>query len=244
MAFLEKTKRGLDWLQHGYLIVQLLSSGAVASAVKAMLVTYTHVPHVWITPLWLLTSAAMMTLLVFVGNRLQKRPEQMQINSASQTAAGSLAAPPKVPVFDAQAFFHQSYSGQLQAEVEANCRAIIQNQPPDEREAFIVKLLATGVLNFTYYTVWLVIFRSQVLALMELNQRLLRREEIKQFYDAAVKTSPAVYEHYTFDQWLDYLRSQSLMLEHPGHTFEITVRGKDFLKYMVHFSYTADQRFN
>jgi hypothetical protein len=80
------------------------------------------------------------------------------------------------------------------------------------------------------------------LALTELNHRVLRREQIKTYYDEGAQRSPGLYANYSFDQWLEYLPSQILIGEHPGQTFEITVRGKDFLKYMVHFGYTAEGR--
>jgi len=73
MAFWEKTKRWLDWLQHGYMLVQILGSGAVATGLKAMLLTYTHIPPIWITPIWLGASAVVFALFVYVGNRYQRR---------------------------------------------------------------------------------------------------------------------------------------------------------------------------
>jgi hypothetical protein len=82
------------------------------------------------------------------------------------------------------------------------------------------------------------------LALTELNQKILRREQLQPYYDKAAQASPAVYANYPFDEWLNYMKSQLLILEHPGQTFEITVRGKDFLKYMLHFGYSAENRKN
>ena len=143
---------------------------------------------------------------------------------------------------DINKFFHVAYSGQLQTETEGNIRAMIHSQAPDEREQFIVRFIATGLINAIYDHIWLTLYRSQLLVLAELNKSLLRREQIKVYYDEAVRKSPEFYEEYSFDQWLDYLRSQLLLLEHPGQTFEITVRGKDFLKYMVHNGYNADSR--
>jgi hypothetical protein len=165
--------------------------------------------------------------------------------SAGAAQAGASALTPPIPSpIDVDAFFRQSYSGQLQTETEGNVRAMIRSRPPSERDEFVIKFIATGLINVIYDKIWLTIFRSQILALTELNRTVLRREQLQPFYDKAAKESPAVYAKYSFDQWLNYMRSQILMLEHPGQTFEITVRGKDFLKFMVHFGYTAEQRKN
>lgn len=106
----------------------------------------------------------------------------------------------------------------------------------------ICVFLAVIIINSLYDNAWLTIYRSQVLMLTELNRGLLRREQVKTYYDDAARSNPQLYANYSFDQWLGYLRGQVLLLEHPGQTFEITVRGKDFLKYMVHRGLTADAR--
>lgn len=106
----------------------------------------------------------------------------------------------------------------------------------------ICVFLAVIIINSLYDNAWLTIYRSQVLMLTELNRSLLRSEQVKTYYDDAARSNPELYANYSFDQWLGYLRGQVLLLEHPGQTFEITVRGKDFLKYIVHCGYTADAR--
>lgn len=97
-------------------------------------------------------------------------------------------------------------------------------------------------MSVAYDRTWLIIFRSQVLALQDLNTKILRKEQVKEYYDAAVPGSPEIYPKYTFAQWFQFLKEQSLILEHAGDTIEITVRGKDFLKFMVHCGYTANER--
>lgn len=139
-------------------------------------------------------------------------------------------------------FFLLAYVGQLQLETEGNVRAMIQSQPPNGREEFVVRFIATGIVNALYDNIWLTSFRSQLLVLGEMNTQFLRREQIKTYYDEAVGKFADFYAGYSFDDWLGYLRSRFLILEHPGQTFEITVRGKDFLKYMVHCGYTPDKR--
>jgi hypothetical protein len=92
-GILEKTKRGLDWLQHGYLLVQIFTSIGLGKALQAVLVMYTHIPPVWITPLWWLASAFVCALLVLLGNRLHKRDGQRSVLSQPERP-GSLEASP------------------------------------------------------------------------------------------------------------------------------------------------------
>ncbi|HEY7096211.1 MAG TPA: hypothetical protein VH437_05780 [Terriglobales bacterium] len=61
----EKTKYLLDWLQHGYLLVQILTSAAFGQFAKALLLTYTHIPPIWIAPIWLGISSITLTVLVW-----------------------------------------------------------------------------------------------------------------------------------------------------------------------------------
>jgi len=239
MALLDKTKRGLDWLQHGYLVFQLLSSGAVGTAVKAILVGYTHVPPVWITPLELLASALMMALLVFVGNRLRRREGQP---ATLPQHAGSLVTTPAN--FDATLFFRGAYYSPLQPEIETNVRAAAAQNEPTDREAFYTKLIAVGLIAYTYDTIWFAIYGSQLSALLELNRKngLLPLAEFKTYYDNAVAAHPAAYANYSFDEWLTFMKAHVLILTHPSEMVEITVRGKDFLKVLLHWGRDANQR--
>src|ERR1700737_3369270 len=70
-TFLERAKSQLEWLQHGDLLFRLLSSLGVGQAVKVYLMKYTRIDHAWITPIWLLASAAVVAVLVFVVPRWQ-----------------------------------------------------------------------------------------------------------------------------------------------------------------------------
>jgi hypothetical protein len=79
---------------------------------------------------------------------------------------------------------------------------------------------------------------------LELNRKngLLPLEEIKSFYNQAAASRPDFYVRYTFDQWLSYMKAQLLLLVHPSNMVEITLRGKDFLKYLLHNGREPDQR--
>jgi hypothetical protein len=89
-----------------------------------------------------------------------------------------------------------------------------------------VKLIATGLPAFTYEITWAYIFRSQILALMEINRRLVPIAEVKAFYDKAALESPERYATYSFDQWMEFMKSQVLVIWNPSGMLEITVRGQ------------------
>jgi len=202
------------------------------------------IPHM---PQWL----AYAVVLVFSATGFfyfaRHRSKTVQAQSARFTTVQSVASAALAPVaspIDVNAFFAHAYSGQLQDEIEQNVRAMICSRPDHERENFTVRFIATGLIAVIYERVWLTIYRSQVLALEALNQRVLRREQVKEFYDVAALESPNVCAGYSFDQWLSYLKSEILVLDIPGDSLGITIRGKDFLKYMVHCGYTANDKKN
>lgn len=239
--FSEKTKSVLEWFQHGYLLVQLLGSGFVGKTVQALLMTYTHLSSAWITPLWLLASASMMALLVFIGNRLSKRSGQGMILSQTEQARYLVASP---SAFDADSFFLRSYYSPLQPEIETNVRAAAAKNQPNDREGFYVKLIGNGLIAYIYDILWLSIFKSQLLALLELNRRngLMPLADFKPYYNQTATANPAFYANYSFDQWITFMKNEVLILKHPSDMVEITVRGKDFLKYLLHWGREPDQR--
>lgn len=63
-----KIKRFLDWVQHGYLLVQILTALGAGKVIEAVLRTQTRISSLWITPIWLLSSAFVLALLVVFAN--------------------------------------------------------------------------------------------------------------------------------------------------------------------------------
>lgn len=238
----EKVKSGLDWLQHGYLLVQIFLSLGLGKAVEALLLKFTHIPTQWIASAWLSSAALAMWLLVVAGNRAGRKTHARQQSLTAQMAASPTIAPELPHVapqpIDLKIFFNAAYSGQLQDQMEANVRLTF----PSLRDGTVVKFIAMGIINALYDSVWNTVYRSQVLALSELNKRVLRREEIKPYYDNAVKQFPLIYKSYPFDAWLAWMAKNVLVIESPGQIFAITVRGQDFLKYMLHCHYAPELR--
>ncbi len=116
-----------------------------------------------------------------------------------------------------------------------------QTQPTD-REAFYVKFIATGIIGYIYDIAWAYIYRSQVLLLLELNRRIMPLAEVKTFYEKAASDNNSAYADYSFSQWLEFMKFYILIIQHESEMVEITLRGKDFLKYLVHWGRYADDR--
>jgi hypothetical protein len=55
------------------------------------------------------------------------------------------------------------------------------------------------------------------------------------YYDKAAVDYPNLYPKYSFEQWLNYLMSEQLLIRHPSDMLEITHKGRDFLKYLAHW---------
>lgn len=66
--------------------------------------------------------------------------------------------------------------------------------------------------------------------------------DAKNYYDKAAVEYPAIYSQYSFEQWTAFMKGQQLILQHPSNMLEITVRGKDFLKYLTHWGRYAEAR--
>jgi len=208
---------------------------AISWAGKSLLHMIPNMPD-W--AVWAIVLLASSILFVLVAKYFERSARQNQ--NKTQTTPNALMTSPTG--FDATAFFKTSYISTLQQEIENNTRAAaIQNQPND-REGFYVKLIAVGLLAFTYDIVWAYIFKSQILLLTELNRRIMSPPEVKTYYDRAASDYPARYATYSFDQWMAFMQTNLLLIHTPDGMVGITVRGKDFLKYLVHWGRSADER--
>ena len=66
--------------------------------------------------------------------------------------------------------------------------------------------------------------------------------DAKAYYDKAKEDYPEVYKTYQFEGWLGFLKNEQLIIHHPSEMIEITLRGRDFLKYLTHWGRSADNR--
>lgn len=160
---------------------------------------------------------------------------------STQTTSGVLTA--AYPPFDLNSWLKNSYNSVLLPEIEDRFRALTAHANPSNREEFYFKLITVGLIVFTYEEVWSHIYRSQVLLLLGLNRGPLSVVKAREYYDKAV-SDPAnnIYPEYLFGPWLAFLQRNLLIFQHPSDMIEITPRGRDFLKYLVHKGFSSDDR--
>jgi|SRR5215472_3876736 len=229
----------LQYLEHAkitYEVVGFIVSIGAGKLLKAVLVTYTRIPSIWVTPIWLLFTAGVLFLALWFirkGSANQKAALQNIVSTPAPTSAN----------FNADDFFKKAYRSPFEPDVDGNLRAIIAQNNPPNREEFLIKLSVVFTVLTAYEMIWAYIYRSQILLLEELNRRLvLPLGEVKPFYDAAAGETPNMYAGYSFDQWLNFLKTNDLVIHHPNGLIEGTNRCRDFLKYLVHLGRSAKDR--
>lgn len=126
-------------------------------------------------------------------------------------------------------------------DVEAAIRGQLNKVPAPERENWLLKILVVGSIYVDYEKVWYSIFRSQIDTLQRLNGRGMKRQDLVPIYAAAAQSSPALYAKYSFDQWVGYMRAMILVRE-DGDEVNITVKGRDFLKFLIDEGRSAEDR--
>lgn len=231
-----RVKGILEWLHHAYWIREFLLSTGIVGTAMAWIGRHVHIPADQLWPLRILCVGALMYLFACIRKIWQQRRPSEQ--RAIESATGQLATGRKVSEgFNIDEYFRVAYYSPLQTEVEQNFRTAAHEKHAQNTEAFYLKVISTGLVAIIHDQTWWPIFRSQLLALLELNKKrgMLPAAEMKKFYDAAAAEYPKDYADDTFDRWLGFLQSQKLLLRHPSEMVEITQRGKDFLKYLLHW---------
>jgi hypothetical protein len=107
-----------------------------------------------------------------------------------------------------------------------------------ETHRVLIAYLATALVAAEFEQLYNTLWTTQMQLLTEANPRApvgLTVDEIRAYYDLGASMSPAIYAHYTFDGYLNFLLTQSLLTaaEVPGH-YTITVKGRSMLLYFVH----------
>jgi len=107
-------------------------------------------------------------------------------------------------------------------------------QKLEEKQEILFKYSQVIYLIMHFNKIYNSIYGSQLRLLQRLNSSLNENKEtIKGFYDYAKSTFPKTYEGYTYDNYLDYLSSFNLIIVENGNTINITILGRDFLKYII-----------
>jgi len=232
----ERLKHGLEWVHLFKVVVELIVM--VASWKLAATVFQRILSPGWASFAALLVSGSLLLVIEGRIQRAAKSPEQ----AAQQGVANALIAPPTAPgSLDAGPFLNSAYTSPMQPEIENRVRMAAFQTQPNDHEGFYVRLIAVGLVQFSYDMTWANLFKSQLLMLLELNRKgFMPVSEAKTYYDSAASETPIIYENYSFEQWLGFLNGK--LIRHPSEMLEITVQGKDFLKYLVHWGRYADSR--
>jgi hypothetical protein len=152
----------------------------------------------------------------------------------------------KVPdvTFDPREWFRLAYFSPLTAEIEVNMKVVAGRFYPQDREGFYARFAGVGIASYMHDITWAYIFRSQLQMLTELNGKngMMPIGDAKNHYAKALGENPGMYANYSFEQWLDYMKRDTLVIQHPSDMLEITHKGRDLLKYLAHWGRSFDLR--
>jgi hypothetical protein len=178
--------------------------------------------------------AAGVALVVVVSRALKELPPTKEQGTPAEV--GVDVAPAEAAITD----FYRTYDNQLLAETEEAIRAqLVPFQASQDRERFLVRSYATLVTAGVFEYVWVLIYGSQLRAIHYVNGGAASIEDLRRFYDAAVLQYPAL-AGYPFTSWLAFIKSWVLVRE-DDTVISITVRGREFLKYLVETGRSVDQ---
>ena len=228
MRFFEKAHRSFEWLEHGKTVVEILFALGSGRVLDAALATWTHVPQVWRAPIWLSFAAGVLALLV----KFLPRKSALVIQSEDQSAESKgLLIPQNSPIAAVDKFYNR-FDPTFSAEVEQALRQTAATVPAHERERYLYRGLTVAYVYSQFERLWYLIYGSQIKLLQQLNHADLKRQDAFFFYTDAAVAYPNEYVAYSFDQWIGFLRANNVIRE-DGDLVRITVRGRDFLKYMI-----------
>ena len=239
MAMLQKWARGF-WNDirpsiYWTAIVWIATGGTFGQLTKALLITYTRIPHVWITPIWLFATALFGAIGMWVVGKWAEKPTQPRQKEGGSSGLVKTV----VDLSIAEEFYkHQDY--RLTRELEEEIKKAMVNLKGEERERMFVRLLTATLWGVTFSNTWSSIYRSQIKALISLNRGPSTRNDFQIYYNEAAASYPA-YATLKFDTWLGFLRNSVLIKEQDGQIF-ITVRGQAFLTTMIQMGYSESDR--
>jgi hypothetical protein len=174
--------------------------------------------------------------------RLNKGPKREKIGSQSAPEPQPQAANPIRTEFQNIEDFYKTYDNRLLAEAEQVFRNAVSQYRPEDHEKMLIRICSTifwiGVFELDYA----VSFGSQLRALQVLNTESdgLKVDALKAYFDEGLLTVPEKFRDRSFDMWLGWLRDMVLVLQQLDKV-KITVRGHEFLKYIIARRYTFER---
>lgn len=152
----------------------------------------------------------------------------------------------QLPNFRFDDYFRLAHASQLTEQTAHDIGVLVAQQHPNDQQETLLRFIGMGYWGYSHEITWRIIYRSQILALAELNAKggYLPIAAIRAHYDTAAAQNQNLYQRYTFEQWMEFMFERLLILKRPADVIEITVQGRDFLKFLTHYGWTADQRIN
>jgi hypothetical protein len=130
---------------------------------------------------------------------------------------------------------------------EAEIRQMLDNAKlpsGGDRERVLIRYLAGASLIMTFETVYSRIWGGQIGLLEYLNSagsEGVAVPVLRSFFDGGAAREPSMYAGDTFERWLGFLESFSLILRR-GESMSITLEGREFLKYIIQQGYSIYKR--
>jgi hypothetical protein len=144
----------------------------------------------------------------------------------------------------------KTFDNQLLVEQEAYITKLLNDggvKKPEDREQVLTRYLAWCYIVIRFESLFQSIFCSQLNALALLNSTApdgLPFAALEPWYEVGKTAYPAIYTSYTFDQWLGYMTRMVLIRSAEGDAtrVQITVLGREFLKYLVESGYSYSDK--
>jgi hypothetical protein len=237
-------KKSLDWLQRWIAVWnlwQFVASLGIGTGVGAALRVFAHLPSIWIVPIALLVTAGVMALLAYASNHRSSGSQALPLGSGAQIVVQGMGLEENLKHVED---YYKKHNGRYMEEIQAHFQRMAAHfVDPVEREKFLIRTISNGALAVLHDESWRYIYRSQIELLQDLNIQAMTLEQIKPYYDAAALANPDTYKQYSFELWLSFMRGKLLIVQ-DGNVVQITVRGKDFLRFLVQDSLPIKSKLN
>jgi hypothetical protein len=104
-----------------------------------------------------------------------------------------------------------------------------------QKSRVLLAVAASSAMAADFNRLYSLIFGGQLKILQALNAGALPTDRLTPFYEAAATQHPEFFASYRFEQYLDFLTRQELILRQPDDdNIAITLKGRTFLVYCAH----------
>lgn len=242
MGWVKNTITTLKWMELAKFVFDIFVAIGSLNLVKKALSYIPQISLDWATVLAWFAAAGVLYALIWWQKRSPSPQSAGKPNQQLQISSNTLSrgVPHEPGKFDSVEYFRTAYYSPLQDIAANSIRTEADRVRPHDKESFYLDILAVGSMTIIYEDIWWPLFRSQLLALTALNNQNGRVpvSTFRGFYDEAAKEYQSEYKNISFDNWMAYLTKNALFIIHPSEMVEITVKGKDFLKYLLHWGKT------